>query len=67
MGNSYQNQSQKDNIKSATTTNNITAQIVLKKLNRVTVIGKGGFGKVFTSLTHRYGKYKSVKRVNSTP
>jgi hypothetical protein len=46
MGNTYQSQSQKDNLKSATTANNITAQLVLKKLNKVTVIGKGGFGKV---------------------
>jgi hypothetical protein len=51
MGNTYQSQSPKDNLKSSTNSINITAQLVLKKLNKLTVIGKGGFGKVQYDIT----------------
>jgi len=36
----------------------------LKKLNKLTVIGRGGFGKVLFYFYIRYGKFKQEKQEN---
>lgn len=50
MGNTQQGQLQKDTVKVSTNNSksniNLAAQLALKKLNKITVIGRGGFGKV---------------------